>query len=840
MTNDNDSTLPQNSSSLVLPDQILPQNLFVLPITSGIIYPGLMAPIAINIPKYIATAEEALSRQRYLGLLVIQEGTLDSDLKIDDLYQFGVIAKIIKRIKLPDGSIQLLVQSIKRFEVISAISSSPHLIAEARYHEDILEKGNELDALTRAVITRVKTLAELNPFFTEEMRLAMVNAPQPGTIADIVAFALNLSKEDSQIFLETIAVKQRFELLLAHLAREQDVADLQRKIQDDVNGKLNSMQREYFLREQMKVIKRELGTEENSTEKATRSFRERIADAKLPSDIEKVALDELKKLETTPESSPEYGVLRNYLDTICSLPWSISTSDQLSLDRSKTILNRDHFGLERVKDRILEFLSVRILRGKDNKKGSILCLVGPPGVGKTSIGRSVAEALDRKYYRFSLGGMRDEAEIKGHRRTYVGAMPGKFIQAMKRAGSKNPVLLLDEIDKMSSSYHGDPASALLEVLDPEQNTQFTDHYLDLPFDLSEVLFIATANSLHSIPAPLLDRMEIIEIPGYTLEEKESIAKRYVIPKIWKDFGLRATQIKIDKEALRSLMKNYAREPGLRQLQQYVERIGRKAARRLVEANQTKGKLAPIIVREEDLQTWVGPVRYTNEVAERIDRPGIVTGLAWTSTGGDILFIEANDIPSTTGGLKLTGQMGEVMTESAAIAWSVAKKWLIESNRLTLAQLKDKEVHIHIPAGAIPKDGPSAGITMATALISLFSNRKFLPKVAMTGELSLTGRVLAIGGLKEKILAAKRVGITTIIYPEQNKKDLVEIPEYALKGMTLLSVNRLEEVLGHCLAPDPSAMKVAKQVRGRNNIIQKKNRTKTNVKTKVNSGKRYHA
>jgi ATP-dependent Lon protease len=776
--------------------------------------------------------EEAINRQRVIGLALTRNGDVREDTKPEDVYEIGVAVKIVKRLKMPDGSVNLLIHSMKRFRSRKVLADQPYMVVEAEYLDDIHEKSIEMDALTRSVISHVKKLSEVNPFFTEEMRLAMINAPGTGTISDLVAFALTLPKAESQELLETLSVRARFEKLVLHLRREQDVADIQRKISEDVNSKLNKMQREFFLKEQLKSIKRELGVEVEGKEKSAQSFHERIEAAQMPEEVKKTALDELERFETIPEQSPEYNISRNYLETLCSLPWSSETTDILDLEFAKATLDQEHFGLDQVKERILEFLAIRKL--KNDPKGSIICLVGPPGVGKTSIGKSVAQALGRKFFRFSLGGMRDEAEIKGHRRTYVGAMPGKFIQGLKRAGSKNAVLMLDEIDKLGQSYHGDPASALLEVLDPEQNTAFLDHYLDVPFDLSKVLFVTTANSTSSIPAPLLDRMEVIELPGYTLEEKEDIANRYVIPKVLEANGLKPNQLKIEKSALRKIMMDYAREPGLRSLQKLTHRIARKAATQIVRETEaqlkknprTQPKLKPIQIKESELLTWLGPKKFYNEVAERITAPGVVVGLAWTSTGGEILFIEAADIPGT-GTLKLTGQMGEVMTESAAIAWSYVKKRAIPTLQMDPKFFKENDVHLHIPAGAIPKDGPSAGITMATALYSLLSGRCIKNRVAMTGELSLTGKVLPVGGIKEKLLAAKRAGIRTLILPKLNEKDLYEIPQEALKDLEIHFVSRMDEVLPLALIEPATAMTVKRATAKKTQLKRTRDQAATN-------------
>jgi ATP-dependent Lon protease len=815
-TSDEERTL---SSSLILPDQALPHNLFVLPVNQAVIFPSLMAPLNISEPRFIATIEEAITRQRVIGLLLVQEGVVDSKTGIKNLYRVGVAVKILKRLKMPDGSVNLLIHSLKRFKVERVFSQKPHLVVECKYLESYEEKTQEMEALTRTVVSHVKKLSEVNPFFTEEMRLAMINAPSPSTIADIVAFALALPKDEAQGFLETLSVKDRFHKLLIHLKREQDVADLQKKIQDDVNQKINKMQREFFLREQLKAIRRELGGEQDGKDNFSQEFAQKIEKLGMPEVAQKAALDELRKFETVSEQSPEYNVSKTYLEMMTSLPWTKTTEDNLNLKRAREILDEEHFGLERVKERIVEFLAVRKLlsaespdsKGTQKKmhrkppKGSILCLVGPPGVGKTSIGRSIAETMEREFYRFSLGGMRDEAEIKGHRRTYVGALPGKIIQAIRRAGTKNPVLMLDEIDKLSQGFQGDPASALLEVLDPEQNSKFVDHYLDVPFDLSEVLFIATANSRSTIPEPLLDRMEVIEIAGYTLEEKEKIAQKHVIPSVLKEHGLKPFQVKIEKTALRRIIADYAREPGLRSLQRLTARLARKAAAQFVEADSDRAartskktsqksskKNHAVTVKEDELVKWLGPKRFYNELAERINSPGVVVGLAWTSMGGEILFIEVTDYPGT-GKLKITGQVGDVMNESASIAWSYMKRKLAIEGGVNPDTFEKRDFHLHIPAGAIPKDGPSAGITMASALYSLLTGRMARQKVAMTGELSLTGKVLPVGGIKEKLLAAKRAGIQTVILPKLNEKDMVEVPQRERKGLRIHFVSHVEDV-----------------------------------------------
>ena len=783
---------------LILPDQVLPQSLFTIPVLGPVIYPTLIVPMVVWQQKAVATIEDLIARkQNHLGLLLTKPETLTDETKTLDLHPFGIAVKILKRIKLPDGSIQILIQGLRRFNTKKVLSDHPFLVIEPEYFEEKApEKSLEIDALTRSIIAHVKDLSETHPFFNEEMKLALINAPHSGVVADIVAFALGLSREDSQDFLETIDVRTRFEKLLVFLKREQDVATVQKKINDEVNQKISTLQREFFLREQLKLIKKELGMEEEGRDKSSRSFRERIEAAGMPDETKKIALEELAKFETLNEQSPEYTISLSYLEMLCSLPWNVFTEDRLELSHAREVLDRHHTGLEKIKERILEFLAVRNLHAAQkilSKKGSIILLVGPPGVGKTSIGKSIAEAMGRKFYRFSLGGMRDEAEIKGHRRTYIGAMPGKFIQAAKRAGSKNAVILLDEIDKLASHYQGDPASALLEVLDPEQNANFLDHYLDVPFDLSQMVFIATANTAQTIPAPLLDRMEVIELTGYTLEEKEQIAKDHIIPKVLEETALKGSELRIERSALKRMILDYAREPGLRILEQTLSKVARKTAAKIVERRESRERMKlPVVVKEDDLLALLGPKRYSQELAERTEIPGVMTGLAWTALGGEILFIEATDLPGS-GQLKLTGQMGEVMLESAQIAWTFVKKRLIDEMVISPSQLKDRDIHIHIPAGAIPKDGPSAGITLASALYSLFTREPARAKTAMTGELSLTGRVLPIGGVREKLLAARRSGVERVILPKENQRDLHELPLELLKSLEIHFVSHVSEV-----------------------------------------------
>ena len=798
----------------------LPNEIVVIPIVNSPIFPGMIAPIILSEDRYTKELDEQITNTGYLCLNLVKFKEFEEDdeeeiqVKAHDIYRVGVLCKVVKKLRLPDGSVNVLVHGLRRFRIDEFLQESPLIVVRTETFEDIAEPDEELDAYTRSVINQVKKLSEINPYFNEEMKLAMLNSPSPGSLADLVAFALSLDIPEAQDFIETLVVKKRFAKLLVYLKREKDVADIQKKITDEVNDKVNKYQREYFLREQLKVIRNELGMDEDDKSRDIKKFREKLEGLALSAEAEKIVNEEINRLESIPDSSPEYNVTRTYIQWICDLPWGISTEDNQDIKFAKKILEKDHYGLEKAKQRILEFLAVRQL--KPDYDGTILCLAGPPGVGKTSLGRSIAEALDRKFYRFSLGGMRDEAEIKGHRKTYIGAMPGKLLQALKRVEVNNPVIMLDEIDKLGQSFQGDPASALLEVLDPEQNSTFIDNYLDTPFDLSKVLFIATANYIEDIPEPLLDRMEVIELPGYTIEEKLSIASKWVIPKQIKKHGLTSKEFSLTKVTLKKLVEDYAREPGVRVMEQNVAKLCRVAALERVNSRKPK-KFAPM---PKDLEKHLGPKRFTTDMAEKQQLPGVVTGLAWTGYGGDILQIETINLEGK--GFKLTGQLGDVMNESANIAYSYVQKMLQEDDRKIVKKspvarvnrkkakpqpvkqeqesqepkdfLSNNEIHLHLPAGATPKDGPSAGITMALAMYSLAKNRRVKTGIAMTGELSLTGKVLPVGGIKEKVLAAKRAGIKTIILPHENAKDLKEVPERHRKGLKFHPVKHFDEVL----------------------------------------------
>jgi ATP-dependent Lon protease len=778
-----------------------PDSVVIIPIMNSPIFPGMIAPIILTEDKFSTELDQFLLKTGYVALNLVkiseaeeemdEEELEDRDISAKDIYKVGVLCKIVKKLKLPDGSINILVHGVKRYRASKILQDDPILITEMDTFEDIVEIDEELDAYTRSIINQVKKLSETNPLFNEEMKLAMINSSSPGALADLVAFALSLDIPESQDFLETLRVKKRLAKLLVYLKREKDVADIQKKISDEVNDKVNKYQREYFLREQLKVIRSELGMEEDDKGRDLNRFKEALETLGLPEVARKAYEDELERLEVISDSSPEYNVTRTYLNWMIDLPWDKATEENIEIPKAEKILEKDHYGLEKAKERILEFLAVRKL--KPEYDGTILCLAGPPGVGKTSLGKSIAHSLGRKFYRFSLGGMRDEAEIKGHRRTYVGAMPGRILQALKRVEVNNPVIMLDEIDKLGQSFQGDPASALLEVLDPEQNSTFIDNFLDVPFDLSKVLFIATANYIGEIPEPLLDRMEIIELSGYTIEEKVSIASKWVIPKALKKHGLTKKDFTLSAGALKAIITDYAREPGVRVMEQYVSKLCRKAALEKVKAKRFK-KFSPKVT---DLEGLLGGARYQSEKAGKHLPLGVVTGLAWTSFGGEILFIETLELEGK--GLKLTGQMGDVMSESANLAYSYVKSIL--QKEMQEAGITDEEdyleahqVHLHLPAGATPKDGPSAGITMALAFYSLATGKRVRSSLAMTGELSLTGKVMQIGGLKEKVLAAKRAGIKEIILPIDNEKDLKEVPARHQKGLKFYPVTHFNEVL----------------------------------------------
>ncbi len=773
-------------------DQVLPNRLLMIALNGKPVFPGLFTPLMITSEDDLAVVNQALEGDKHIGLILTREEQQDNP-RVADVHEIGTVARILKRINLPDGGMNVFISTLKRFRIRKSLSGESTMLAAAvEYLSDEEYDTDEVRALTRAIISETKLVSENNPLFSEEMRLNMVNIDHPGKIADFVTSILNIDREAQQEILGLTNVRQRLEKVLIFIKREQELLRIQKKIQGQINEKIEKSQREYFLREELKAIRQELGMPMDAKTSEYNRFKEAIETLSLSDETRKQVEQELEKFQLMEPNSAEFTVTRNYLDTIVQLPWQDPPATPLDMRKAEKILAADHYGLEDVKERILEFLAVRSLK-KDNK-GSIICLVGPPGVGKTSIGKSIARALGREFFRFSVGGMRDEAEIKGHRRTYVGAMPGKVLQGLKIAGTKNPVFMIDEIDKLGQSYQGDPSSALLEVLDPEQNDSFRDHYLDLPFDVSQILFITTANTLDTIPPPLLDRMEVIRLSGYIDEEKIAIARKYLVPRSLERAGIERKQVSYTKNALRSIANNYAREAGMRRYEQMLDKVHRKLARRQVgepEASHTYSFDAP------DLVEFLGKPVFQEDVIQKISRPGMTVGLAWTPYGGDTLIIEAINNPGK-GTFKLTGKMGEVMQESATIAYSYVRS-IAGAYGVDTAWFDQNEIHIHIPAGATPKDGPSAGITMACTLMSLATGRKTLPRVAMTGELSLVGNVLPIGGLKEKTIAARRNGIKQVIIPAQNEKDLEEIPEHVKKGITFHIVHTMEDVLPLVLA-----------------------------------------
>lgn len=767
----------------------LPEKLYIIPIRYRPIFPGIVTPLIISGGRFAEVIDKVINESKIIGLVLIKDDEKD-EIESKDIYSIGTAAKILKKINLPDGSINVLINSIKRFRIKDVVSENPDLAVNVKYVSDIVNdsKNIEIKALQREVLTQLKHLSENNPFFTEEMKLTMLNVDEPGRIADFVTSILNVEKKDYQDILITLNVKKRLEKVLRLLYKEKEVLDVQRKIQTSINEKIDKQQKDFFLREQLKAIKTELGLEDDERTREIREIRKKVETLGLKGEAKEKIEEEIKRISYMEQATAEYTVTKNYLDTVLSLPWNARTPDSIDIDKAERILDRDHYGLEDIKKRIIEFLAVRKL--KPDAKGSIICLVGPPGVGKTSLGKSIADALGRKFFKLSLGGMRDEAEIKGHRRTYIGAMPGKFIQGLKLSKSLNPVFMLDEIDKISQSFQGDPASALLEVLDPEQNAEFRDHYLDMPFNLSEIFFIATANTIDSIPPVLLDRMEVINLSGYIPSEKLEIAKRYLVPKQLKQHGLKRGDVVIKKADLDYIVNGWARESGVRNLERSIEKLCRKTAALAAR----KSKTPSLLFDRKKIRDFLGPEIHTDEEIGKINQPGITVGLAWTSMGGAPLIIESMGIKSPKGGdLKLTGQLGGVMTESAGIALSYVR-YLLQDNENAENFFNSNIIHLHVPAGATPKDGPSAGITMASSIYSMVTKQVSKPGLGMTGELTLTGRVYPVGGVKEKLIAARRANLKEIILPDENKKDLEEIPDNVKKGLRFHLVNRIEDVI----------------------------------------------
>ncbi|MGP1577088.1 MAG: endopeptidase La [Treponema sp.] len=778
----------KEQKAVIAVEELLPPKINILPLAGRPIYPGIFTPLLIDDADDIRTVEDAYSDSGFIGLSLVKNDA--EEISGSDIHKIGSVARIIKKINLPDGGLNILVSTLKRFKIRKIVHKQKPIIAAVQYLEDE-ESGDTLEvkALLRGLISEMKELSENNPLFSEEMRLNLVNIDHPGKIADFIISILNIPKEEQQKILEILNIRERMEQVLIHIKKEKELLEIQRKIQNDLNNRVEKNQREYFLREELKSIKEELGLTSDPKIADEDKFRKLIDSFQFEGEVKETVESEFAKFSLAEPGSPEYIVGRNYLETILTLPWNNPEKEVYDITKAQHILDHEHYGMEDVKKRIVEYLAVRKLKG--DSKGSIILLVGPPGVGKTSVGKSIAHAMNKPFFRFSVGGMRDEAEIKGHRRTYIGAMPGKILQGLKIVKTKAPVFMIDEVDKMGESRQGDPSSALLEVLDPEQNIEFRDHYLDLPFDLSNIVFVLTANTLDSIPRPLLDRAEIIRLSGYIDTEKVEIAKNYLIPKSLQKNGLQKTQVKYSKQALLYIANAYAREAGVRNFEKNLDKIHRKLAVELVTGIRTESEL--FVPKQQDIEKMLGQPVFRDDDIKQAKTYGTALGLAWTAMGGEVLLIEAL-VNQGKGQFRLTGQMGNVMKESAAIAWSWVRRCAVSKGLLKAAWFDSHFVHLHIPEGATPKDGPSAGITMATALLSLLAKKAIKPKLAMTGELSLTGQVLAIGGLKEKTIAAHRNGIKTVIIPAANKGDLEKIPDYIKKGLQFHQVQTMDEVI----------------------------------------------
>ena len=770
------------------------ESIAVLPVRDLVVYPHMAAALVADRPGSVKALDEALQQDKMVLILAQRDAEADRPAP-DDLYNYGTLVRIYKMMKLPEDSLHAVVHGVSRARVMEVIETEPVMRVRVELQAERQDESMEGKALAHNLAEQFQRLIELVPTMSEELRIPLLNLEdQPSKMADFIAFNLKLSLEDQQAMLELSDVRDRLKALTFLITREIEVAETGSRIQSQVEDKMGKAQREYYLREQMKAIQRELGEDADTHGDDLSGLREKIEEAGMPDEARAEAEREFKRLERIPAVSPEYSTLRTYLEWLSELPWSVSSDDQLDIERAREILDEDHYGLEKIKDRILEHLAVRSL--KPDLKGSILCFVGPPGVGKTSLGKSIARALGRQFVRISLGGVHDEAEIRGHRRTYIGALPGRIIQSIRKAGTNNPVFMLDEIDKLGRDFRGDPSSALLEVLDPEQNDTFTDHYIDLPFDLSNVMFVTTANMLAGIPAPLRDRMEVIELSGYTEEEKIEIARRYLIPRELETHGLSAEDVEFDDRAIGRTISDYTREAGLRNLERKIRTIARKSARSVAE-----GQSPPFLVAsEDDLHRYLGPPEYYSETAERTGEPGVAIGLAWTPAGGEIMFVEASKM-SGGKGLTLTGQLGDVMKESARAALtyvrSHAADWQIDP-----AFFDRHDIHVHLPAGAIPKDGPSAGVALVTVLTSLLSGRPVRNDLAMTGEVTLRGKVMPVGGIKEKVLGAMRAGVTTIILPRRNEKDLDDVPAAVKEKLGFCLVDHIDQVLELALMDPP--------------------------------------
>jgi ATP-dependent Lon protease len=777
---------------LTIPDEEeapkIPSELPILLMEDTVIYPHTLVPLILKDPHLIAAVDDALSRERIAGAVMLK------DKGKGDFYQTGSAVLIHRMLKFPDGTMRMVTQGLAKISITTMIQEEPFPKAQIQVLDEHPEKNERVEALMRAVLAQYQKMISLVPYIPDEIQAAAMNIEDPFRLVYFIATLMKMQTEDKQQILELESAEDKLKKISAILQREVELLELGTKIQSEVQNKMTKGQREFVLREQLKAIKQELG-EEDEVQVEIKEFREKIEAADLPDYVLKEAEREMNRLEKVPTASPEYGVIRTYLEWLIELPWSRETTDNMDLDRAKQVLDKDHYDLKDVKERILEYLAVRKLR--EEMKGPILCFAGPPGVGKTSLGQSIAKALERKFVRLSLGGMRDEAEIRGHRRTYIGAMPGSIIQSIRRAESRNPVFMLDEIDKVGADFRGDPSSALLEVLDPEQNATFRDNYLDLPFDLSKIFFITTANVLETIHPALRDRMEILALPGYTEHEKIAIAQKYLIPKQMKEHGLEKGDLIFTNEGIKKVVSSYTKEAGVRNLERQIARVCRKVAFKKGQGHKTGDTVTP-----ESLREYLGPERYFPEVAMRTSRPGVATGLAWTEAGGDILFIEATKMPGKKG-LSLTGQLGEVMQESAKAALSYVRT-KVDELKIERNFFDKYDLHVHVPAGAIPKDGPSAGITIACALASELTGRPVRNDVAMTGEITLSGLVLPVGGIKEKILAAKAAGIKKVILPLRNQGDVEEIGKELKEGLEFVFVESADEVFKLALADSAGA------------------------------------
>jgi ATP-dependent Lon protease len=766
----------------------IPEELPILPLSGVVLFPGIAAPLMVGQKNYIQLVDEAVVQDRLIGVTSNQQPEADKEPDIETLSRVGTAAKVLKMMQLPTGGVSFLVQGLSRIQIEEYTKREPYFVARVRKLEEQPSQDAEMEALVSGLRQVFQRLSELVPNFPGPALMTAMNIKDPGRLADFVSANMPIGPKEQQDILEELRHRERIRKVMVLVNGEIQKLEVSKKIQEEIAGEMGEEQRKHILREQLKKIQEELGVKDEKTVEIE-TLRARIAEAKLPPEAEKAAQKEVDRLSMMNPAAPEYSVSRTYLDWLIEVPWSKSTEDDLDVKKAEGVLDEDHYDLEKVKKRILEYLAVRKL--KKDMKGPILCFAGPPGVGKTSLGKSIARALGREFLRMSLGGVRDEAEIRGHRRTYVGALPGRVIQGLKKAGTNNPVFILDEVDKVGADFRGDPSSALLEVLDPEQNFSFSDHYLEVPFDLSNVFFITTANVLGTIPAPLRDRMEVLELPGYTQEEKRWIARKYLFPKQVEEHGLRAEQLEITDDAIDRVVQDYTREAGVRNLERELASICRAVARQVAE-----GEAECARVDAKDVSEYLGPVKFFSETAERMTVPGIATGLAWTPTGGDILFVEATRMEGRKQ-LTITGQLGDVMRESAQAALSYI--------RANAAELKVEkrffdtaDLHLHVPAGAIPKDGPSAGVTMVVALSSLLAGRMVRSDVAMTGEITLRGKVLPVGGIKEKVLAAHRAGIRTVLLPKLNDKDLQELPEPVRKEMRFVLVDNIGEAIREAL------------------------------------------